>query len=295
MKTMLKIAAEYSGDTTAMRKEFEALLGKSPSEATEKEIKSAYRKLSKIHHPDRGGNSENFKALSAIYEKFQKGIFGDWQKEPFGGSSYKNQGGYSSYRSKSEGSSYKKDNQSSYSRWHNANKEWEDTKKRWAEEERKYEEARKRRAEDAAKRKRDFEERMRESTENFKRRAEASRNAADSARQEMRESNERDNLNDGLLVGGIFNAGILSTNATLASGRIGERVKDKRRLKRIGLGGLIGQAAGAGLGYALTTEANSLYSPKNFGKLRVLRASDGGIVGSGIGMIGGSLYDSYVG
>lgn len=36
--------------------------------ATEKEIKDAYRKLAMKHHPDRGGNEEEFKKINAAYE-----------------------------------------------------------------------------------------------------------------------------------------------------------------------------------------------------------------------------------
>jgi DnaJ family protein A protein 2 len=37
-------------------------------DATEKEIKKAYRRLSRIHHPDRGGDEHQFKELAAAYE-----------------------------------------------------------------------------------------------------------------------------------------------------------------------------------------------------------------------------------
>lgn len=37
-------------------------------EATSKEIKKAYFRLSKIHHPDRGGDEHKFKEISAAYE-----------------------------------------------------------------------------------------------------------------------------------------------------------------------------------------------------------------------------------
>jgi DnaJ-class molecular chaperone len=36
--------------------------------ATQDEIKSAYRKLAKIHHPDRGGNEEKFKSINEAYQ-----------------------------------------------------------------------------------------------------------------------------------------------------------------------------------------------------------------------------------
>lgn len=41
---------------------------------TEKENKDLYRELAKQHHPDRGGNSEIFKAISIEYEFYQKRI-----------------------------------------------------------------------------------------------------------------------------------------------------------------------------------------------------------------------------
>jgi DnaJ family protein A protein 2 len=37
-------------------------------DATEKEIKKAYRNLSRIHHPDKGGDEARFKEISAAYE-----------------------------------------------------------------------------------------------------------------------------------------------------------------------------------------------------------------------------------
>ena len=37
-------------------------------DATDVEIKKAYRTLSLIHHPDRGGDAEMFKIVSEAYE-----------------------------------------------------------------------------------------------------------------------------------------------------------------------------------------------------------------------------------
>jgi molecular chaperone DnaJ len=39
-----------------------------PESASEKEIKTAFRKLSKQHHPDSGGDEEKFKAVSAAFD-----------------------------------------------------------------------------------------------------------------------------------------------------------------------------------------------------------------------------------
>jgi molecular chaperone DnaJ len=46
-----------------------------PDSATEKEIKTAYRKLSKQHHPDSGGDEEKFKEVSAAFD-----VLGDASK-----------------------------------------------------------------------------------------------------------------------------------------------------------------------------------------------------------------------
>src|SRR2546421_1998908 len=49
-------------------KDYYKALGVSPS-ATEREIKAAYRKLSKQHHPDANkGSEEKFKDISAAYD-----------------------------------------------------------------------------------------------------------------------------------------------------------------------------------------------------------------------------------
>ena len=40
--------------------------------ATIDDIKSTYRKLAKMHHPDRGGNKDNFLKLNAAYETLKK-------------------------------------------------------------------------------------------------------------------------------------------------------------------------------------------------------------------------------
>lgn len=42
-----------------------------PRNSSAEEIKKAYRKLSFIHHPDKGGDEEKFKELSSAYEKIK--------------------------------------------------------------------------------------------------------------------------------------------------------------------------------------------------------------------------------
>ena len=44
-----------------------------PRGATEDEIKKAYRKLAMTHHPDRGGDEEQFKKIKEAYEKLTSG------------------------------------------------------------------------------------------------------------------------------------------------------------------------------------------------------------------------------
>ena len=36
--------------------------------ASDAEIRKAYKKLTRIHHPDRGGDAEKFKEISMAYE-----------------------------------------------------------------------------------------------------------------------------------------------------------------------------------------------------------------------------------
>lgn len=47
-------------------------LFKLTANSTTDEIKSVYRKLAKVHHPDRGGNKDNFLKLNAAYETLKK-------------------------------------------------------------------------------------------------------------------------------------------------------------------------------------------------------------------------------
>ena len=37
-------------------------------DASKEEIKEAYKKLAKLHHPDKGGNEEMFKLIKSAYE-----------------------------------------------------------------------------------------------------------------------------------------------------------------------------------------------------------------------------------
>ena len=58
-------AGRSSGNKTGEPNLYD-LLGVSSS-ATQKEIKSAYRKLAKVNHPDAGGDPEKFKAIAKAY------------------------------------------------------------------------------------------------------------------------------------------------------------------------------------------------------------------------------------
>lgn len=42
------------------------------AEATEEEIRKAYRRAAMQHHPDRGGSTETFLAVQAAYDALQK-------------------------------------------------------------------------------------------------------------------------------------------------------------------------------------------------------------------------------
>ena len=44
-----------------------------PKTASQDEIKKSYRKLSKKHHPDAGGNEEEFKKISHAYDVLSDG------------------------------------------------------------------------------------------------------------------------------------------------------------------------------------------------------------------------------
>ena len=56
---------------------------KIPNNSTEKVIKSAYRKLVKIHHPDKGGNRVLFIKIQKAYEELLKGNTGESKKQFF--------------------------------------------------------------------------------------------------------------------------------------------------------------------------------------------------------------------
>jgi curved DNA-binding protein len=53
--------------------------------ATEDEIKKAYRKLAMTHHPDRGGDEEQFKKIKEAYEKLTSG---DINNNTFGSNNF---------------------------------------------------------------------------------------------------------------------------------------------------------------------------------------------------------------
>jgi len=45
-----------------------SILGLADIPSNEREVKEAYRKQAKIHHPDRGGNADTFRELQLAYE-----------------------------------------------------------------------------------------------------------------------------------------------------------------------------------------------------------------------------------
>jgi curved DNA-binding protein CbpA len=56
-------------------------------DATQDEIKSAYRRLAGVHHPDRGGSAEVFHRIQAAYEvlgeaKNRREYDASWSKKP---------------------------------------------------------------------------------------------------------------------------------------------------------------------------------------------------------------------
>lgn len=56
-------------------------------DATQDEIKSAYRRLAGVHHPDRGGAPEVFRRIQAAYEaigdpKARREYDATWSKKP---------------------------------------------------------------------------------------------------------------------------------------------------------------------------------------------------------------------
>ncbi|CAB4241741.1 chaperone protein DnaJ [uncultured Caudovirales phage] len=55
------------------------------SGASEEEVKQAYRKLAMKHHPDRGGNEEEFKKIKEAYEKITNGDSASGQQFDPGG------------------------------------------------------------------------------------------------------------------------------------------------------------------------------------------------------------------
>ena len=59
------------------------LLGLKPA-STDEEVKSAYRKLVKIHHPDKGGSAERFKEITSAYMSItEKNIANSQSSQPY--------------------------------------------------------------------------------------------------------------------------------------------------------------------------------------------------------------------
>lgn len=66
---------------TIKTNEYSEILGVNP-DATDEEIKKAYRQKSKIHHPDMGGNMQDFLKIQEAYENLINGL-GGANKETF--------------------------------------------------------------------------------------------------------------------------------------------------------------------------------------------------------------------
>lgn len=61
-----------------------------PESATKEEIKKSFRRLSKIHHPDKGGNEESFKEINEAYS-----VIGDEEKKKkYDGGGYDQMNGF---------------------------------------------------------------------------------------------------------------------------------------------------------------------------------------------------------
>ena len=66
---------------TIKTNEYSEILGLNP-DATDEEVKKAYRQKSKIHHPDRGGNMQDFLKIQEAYENLINSL-GGANKETF--------------------------------------------------------------------------------------------------------------------------------------------------------------------------------------------------------------------
>lgn len=269
----IKIAASYKGDLGPMWEAFRKELGKDPSEASEKERKSVFRKLSKKFHPDKGGSSESFTSLKEVFENFKKGVFDKSAKGFDSWDSY--EGGGTSNWGYEEPFKKKSKTWDSYEDPFKDKKSWYTdpfTDDFWK---------------DFDKKQKSYREKVKESTKEFYKKMEEE----EKERYIKREAEDLNSANVGL---GLINATSLASNALLASGVAhSHNVQGAYVNEYAGKGGLIGQGLGSVATGLYSLHANKKIVSPNKNKQNLSNFLGGGVIGSLGGMLGGAVYGSY--